>query len=306
MTTAATPEQILALAARHGLELDPMSVHLNESGLDYRVAHARDAAGTDWVLRIPRRPGLAPGARAEALLLELVRDRIDPQVPHWRVHTEDLIAYPLLPGHPGLTIDDGAPTWHVDLASQHLARAYGHLVGQLHQVPVAEVAAAGLPTPTIADVRRARAADLARVASEFHVEPALLDRWQAWLADETCWPEHTVLTHGELYHAHLLVGAQETITGVLDWTTAGIGDPAKDLMFQAGYAPPEAFAAFLDAYQEAGGQVWPGLERHCAELLAFAPVDYGLFALETGEAEHRAAAQAQLAPSAGRHGQRGL
>ena len=293
----AGPGDIVALAARHGLELDPASVHLNESGLDYRVAYARDAAGADWVLRIPRRADLAPGARAEALLLDLVRERISPAVPQWRVHTEELIAYPLLPGHPGLTIDDGEVTWHVDLASQQFAQAYGQLVGQLHQVPHEEVAASGLPTPTIAEVRAARADELARVSAEFRIAPALRERWQNWLAVDTGWPERTVFTHGELYHAHLLVSDEETITGVLDWTTAGIGDPAKDLMFQAGYAPPEAFVTFLEAYAEAGGRVWPGLAEHCAELLAFGPVDYGLFALQTGEEEHRAAAQAQLDPT---------
>ena len=292
-----SPEEITTLAARHGLELDPARVHLNESGLDYRVAYARDATGTDWVLRIPRRADLATGAQAEALLLDLVRDRISPAVPQWRVHTEDLIAYPLLPGQPGLAIDDGEVTWHVDVASQPFAQAYGHLVGQLHQVPREEVAAAGLPTPTIAEVRDARAADLARVAEAFTIAPGLRERWENWLADGSGWPEHTVFTHGELYHAHLLVSDEATITGVLDWTTAGIGDPAKDLMFQAGQAPPEAFATFLAAYAEAGGQTWPGLAAHCAELLAFGPVDYGSFALQTGRPEHRAAAQAQLDPT---------
>ena len=84
---------------------------------------------------------------------------------------------------------------------------------------------------------------------------------------------------------------------MLDWTTAGVGDPAKDLAFQAGFAPPEAFATVLDADPEAGGQTGPGLEQHCADLLSFAPVAYGLYALETGEEEHRAVAQAQLDPA---------
>lgn len=291
---AETPDEIVALAAAHGLELDPETVQLNEAGLDYRVAHAREVTGAHWVLRIPRRAGLATGADVEALMLDLVRDHLDATVPQWRVHAEDLIAYPLLPGEPALTIDDGAPTWHVDVASQPFARAYGRLVGQLHQVPVDEVARAGLPTPTMADVRVARAEELARVAAEFRIPPALRERWDAWLADGSCWPEKPVFTHGELYHAHILIADEATITGVLDWTTAGVQDPAKDLVFQANFAPPEAFEVFLDAYREAGGRTWPGLEKHCAELHSFTPVSYALYALATGEEEHRAAAQALL------------
>src|SRR5699024_9733693 len=71
-----SPEEITTLAARHGLELEPARVHLNESGLDYLVAHARDATGANWVLRFPRRADLATGARVEAMLLDLVRDRV--------------------------------------------------------------------------------------------------------------------------------------------------------------------------------------------------------------------------------------
>lgn len=296
-TTAANPEEIVALAATHGLEIDPATVRLNEAGLDYRVAHAREVTGAHWVLRIPRRAGLATGARVEALMLDLVRSRLEVTVPDWRVHADDLIAYPLLPGEPALTIADGEPTWHVDLASQPFARAYGQLVGQLHQVPVSDVARAGLPTPTMAEIRAARADELARVAAEFRIAPDLRERWDAWLADTSCWPQQPAFTHGELYHAHILIADEGTITGVLDWTTAGLGDPVKDLVFQANFAPPEAFATFLEAYQEAGGSTWPGLERHCAHLHSFTPVNYGLYALVTGEEEHRTAAQALLDPS---------
>lgn len=296
-TTAANPEEIVALAARHGLEIDPNTVRLNEAGLDYRVAHAREVTGAHWVLRIPRRPGLATGARDEALMLDLVRSRLEVTVPEWRVHAEDLIAYPLLPGEPALTIDDGEPTWHVDLASQPFARAYGRLVGQLHQVPVSDVVRAGLPTPTMAEIRAARADELARVAAEFRIAPDLREQWDGWLADPSSWPDQPTFTHGELYHAHILIADEGTITGVLDWTTAGFGDPAKDLVFQASFAPAEAFATFLAAYQEAGGSTWPGLETHCAQLHSFTPVNYGLYALVTGEEEHRTAAQALLDPA---------
>lgn len=291
-----TPVGVTALAATHGLTIDPTTIRIDEAGLDYRVAHARDDAGAAWVLRIPRRPELAEGARTEAVLLDLARDRISPAVPDWRIHTAELIAYPLLPGDPALTIEDGAPVWHVELDSEAFARSYGTLIGQLHQVPVDEVVAAGLPGPGIDEVRATRRAELDRVVAEFRVAPAMRERWEAWLGSDRNWPEHTTFTHGELYHAHILTDAEDTITGVLDWTTAGIGDPARDLMFQAGYASPAAFEVFLSAYGEAGGRSWPGLAEHCASLLSFSPVAHGLFALVTGDPEHRAAAQAVLDP----------
>lgn len=57
MSTAAvprTPEEVTALARRHGIAIVPDSVRLNEAGLDYRVALADDDDGKSWILRIPR------------------------------------------------------------------------------------------------------------------------------------------------------------------------------------------------------------------------------------------------------------
>src|SRR5699024_8547272 len=82
---------------------------------------------------------------------------------------------------------------------------------------------------------------------------------------------HSVLTHGELYPAHTLV-EDERITAVLDWTTAAVGDPAKDLMFHQVSAPSEIFEVALQAYAEGGGRPWPGLARHCTEMFSAAPL----------------------------------
>lgn len=45
-----------------------------------------------------------------------------------------------------------------------------------------------------------------------------------------------------------------------------------------------------------GGAVGPFLAEHCVELFSTAAVDYALFALRTGNAEHLKAAAAQLNP----------
>ncbi|QNN81922.1 phosphotransferase [Brachybacterium sp. Z12] len=138
--------------------------------------------------------------------------------------------------------------------------------------------------------------DLGRVSAEFEISPALWGRWTAWIAEDSYWPQHSVLTHGEIYPAHTLVEG-ERISALLDWTTAAIGDPARDLMFHQVSAPPEIFERALEAYVAGGGRIWPRLAEHCTEMFSAAPVAYGLFALETGEAEHRAAAAAVLNPA---------
>jgi aminoglycoside phosphotransferase (APT) family kinase protein len=85
------------------------------------------------------------------------------------------------------------------------------------------------------------------------------------------------------------------IVGVLDWTTAKVGDPALDFTYQH-MMGPAAFQVTVAAYLEAGGTEHPHLSERCAELAAAAPLAYGLFALRSGDPEHRANAENQLDP----------
>lgn len=305
-----TDPQILQVAAAHGLDLDPDSVEVNEMGLDFRVALATTAssstatgttvakAGQRWVLRIPRRPDAMERAEVEGRLLAAVRPHLEVAIPDWRVHSRDLIAYPALPGEPGLTLDgSGTPVWHLDIASQRYARSLGAFLARLHAVDPAEAAGAGVEVLSPDAVRQRWRQDIERVRSAFTVAPSLAERWQAWIQEDGYWPDESVLTHGEVYPAHTLVQDEE-VTAVLDWTTARVGDPAMDFAIHHSAAPPEAFEATVEEYVRRGGRVWPRFAEHCAEIMAAGPIGYGVFALQTGAAEHRQAAQELLDPPA--------
>ena len=136
---------------------------------------------------------------------------------------------------------------------------------------------------------------IARVSSAFEVSADLLNRWTTWLADDRYWPHASTLTHGEIYPAHLLLTG-ETIVGVLDWTTAAVGDPARDFVFHRESVSRRAFDATVRRYVECGGRVWPMFAEHCTELFSTSPVDYGLYALTTGDPAHLDAAAAALNP----------
>lgn len=299
MTTPIPPadvDALLALAAAHGLDLEAPSLRTEEMGLDFRVALARATDGQEWVLRIPRRPDVLARAEVEGRLLKMVAPHLDVAVPDWRIVTPQLIAYPLLPGAPALSVAaDGAVTWHVDVASPVYAASLGDAVAQLHAVDPGEAAATGIEVRSPAQVREQWRRDLTRVSREFEIAPALRERWSAWLAEDTYWPPHSVLTHGEIYPGHTLVEG-DRVTAIIDWTTAAIGDPARDLMFHRVSAPSEAFEVALAHYVAGGGTVWPRLAAHCAEMFSASPLAYGLYALQTGEQAHRDAAAAGLNP----------
>lgn len=293
-----TADDIVALARRHGLALREATVRVEEAGLDYRVAFAELEGGEPWVLRIPRRPDVSAKIDAEAAILELVRPALSVAVPDWQVRAPELIAYPRLPGEPGLTIGaEGALQWRLDVSSATYASAFGELLAELHRVDVDRARAAGVEFEGPDEVRARWRRDVATVREHFAIAAPLLARWSAWLDDDRLWPSHTVFTHGELYPAHVLIDADDRITGVLDWTTAKVSDPARDFAFQHAMASPESFARTVDAYVQAGGRVWPALAEHCAELWSASPIAYGLYALTSGDPEHHAAAAAQLDPS---------
>ncbi|WP_225755496.1 phosphotransferase [Actinotalea sp. Marseille-Q4924] len=101
-----------------------------------------------------------------------------------------------------------------------------------------------------------------------------------------------VLLHGDLHVRHVLVAADGSVTGVIDWGDTGLGDPAIDLMI--GYAAfvGAAREAFLTAY----GPVEPGADARaravavngCAALLESAIGDGdAVLAKEAAVALHR-------------------
>lgn len=293
-------DEALALAAKHGLELSAHDATVNEAGLDYRVVMASDGDGTRWVLRVPRRDDVSAGMAAEVRILDLVAPVLAGDgiaVPDWQVGTPELIAYRALPGSPGLTLSEaGEPIWHMDPASPDYAVRLGRLLARLHSVDVAAAESAGIEVRTPDRVRQAWADDVGRVRESFTVAPSLADGWQEWLDDDVCWPARTVMTHGEIYPAHVLLAEDGTFTGVLDWTTARVDDPARDLSAQYGAGGEDMLQATLRSYADAGGHVHPGLAAQAKHLWDAAPIGYALYALTTGAASDRDVAAALLDP----------
>ncbi|WFP15742.1 macrolide 2'-phosphotransferase [Citricoccus muralis] len=301
MDSAADATAITRLAAEHNLDVDPETITVNELGLDFRVAIVDAVDGQRWVLRIPRRAEVMTRAQVEGRVLQRIAPRLSVDVPDWRIHTETLIAYPLLPGEPGLTLEpDGTPVWHFDEHSPVFSDSLGTMLAQLHSLDPETVDDTGITALTPGEHRESIRENIARVAAEFAIAPSLHDRWLSWLADDSYWPERSVLTHGEIYPAHLLLDG-ETILGVLDWTTASIGDPAQDFAFHRASVSDAAFETTVSRYVAAGGHVGPRFGDHCTEVFSLSPVTYALFALTTEDPEHRAAAAAQLHPEEGTH-----
>lgn len=288
-------EPVLELARRHGLDLSSM-LDVNELGLDFRVVTAVDRLGMHWVLRIPRRPDVVKKIEREARALSLLRPRLPFAIPDWRIVSAELVAYPKLNDLTAIHVDAATSelTWNIDQNSDTFVMTLGRSLAALHEVPMHDAIQGGLSVSTPGEMRGQIARDIDQIKDAFDIHPDLERRWRVWLDDDDSWPNRSVVVHGDLYAGHILVNEKSEITGMIDWTEAEIGDPSVDFSAHLLLFGEASLVRLMHHYEAAGGSVWPGMARHIGERLAASPIKYALFALESGEAVHLEAVEAQL------------
>ncbi|MFJ2935775.1 aminoglycoside phosphotransferase family protein [Streptomyces sp. NPDC087219] len=142
------------------------------------------------------------------------------------------------------------------------------LLARLHRTPPPAGEAARLPEMR-APVKAALAVDrMRRTAPDHPAAATVLAAWRS-VPDGLAHDRPRLLCHGDFHLGQLVrdTGPAESAGGptpphapwrLIDMDDAGLGDPAWDLArpaawFAAGILPPEIWARFLGAYQEAGG-----------------------------------------------------
>ncbi|MGW6855725.1 macrolide 2'-phosphotransferase [Streptomyces xanthophaeus] len=271
-----------------GIELDPATARPDESGWDFHVTHILDTGGTPWILRRPRRPEAARQLAVEGAVLAAVRDRLPVAVPHWRLHSTQLVAYPRLPGVPAGAEDQATLVYGWDIDPLAAPEAYleplARALAEVHRTPHGALPALHAPTP---EALRAGVADrLARARTELRLPAATTRRWHAWLDDDALWPDRLVPVHGDVHPGHTLVERTRSgpprLSGLLDWANAGIGDPSADFVDMLYAGGPPVLDLLLDAYRRAGGEVRPGMREHVLARASFLWVHVALRGLDTG------------------------
>jgi aminoglycoside 2''-phosphotransferase len=215
-------ERIRAIAP----DLEIRSLQENNDGLMNTVFIVND----DVVFRFAKDTYGVRALATERRVLDLIRGHVGLQVPAPFYASEDCMAYPLLRGEPvtrawlaGLTDD----------AQQAVADQLGGFLRALHQTPVSD----NFPTTPAPSTQDRWQHNYER--TQALVYPLLLKHQIAWveclyaeaLGDASFFNYAPCLVHADLAPYHLLHD-ETKLTGVIDFGTAGLGDPATDLMVQ--------------------------------------------------------------------------
>ena len=224
----------------------------------------------DHVVRVPRDRNVAARLAAEAVLLRRLRGRIPVPVPapaHLPTGADGL---PLLMAYRRI---DGAPAPPGTAVSAAAGAALGAFLGVLHE-PVRDPAPGArlrelLALAPLGPAERAFAEEVAR--------PLLAPGLPA------------VMCHGDLAREHVLLAADGSLAGVVDFTDAGPGDPACDFAWRPDLGEA-AFAAAIAAYPAAGA----GLAARAGAYEALIPLHRIAHGVERGDRGHVAAGLAGL------------
>ncbi|MET3505742.1 macrolide 2'-phosphotransferase [Halalkalibacter oceani] len=287
------------LAMNKGLDIVENSIKINESGVDFQVAYAKDQHDDKWILRIPRRPESMRHARQEKKALDIIHRHASFQVPDWSIFSEELIAYKQLSGLPAATIDVEQQNYVWSFDESNVPPAYyqslGKVLADLHSLPHEQFKHIGVEILRASELRVSMKQRMERVKKQYKINPTLWDRWQAWLAEDSLWPPHVGVKHGDLHPGHILINKNYQVIGLIDWTEVGIADVSVDFMAHHLLFGSDGLTKLIDAYDNAGGKTWSRMFEHIVELLTTSGITVAEFAEISGLQEMHETAAHMLA-----------
>jgi aminoglycoside 2''-phosphotransferase len=243
----------------------------------------------DLIFRFPRHAEEVGELRAEVALLRGLRGRLPVAIPDpiyvWLAAPvgEACVGYPRLPGEvltPAL-LATGVAAGVVDALAQQLAGC----LRALHEVPAE---ALGLPLRVVATP-----AAWAELYTQFRAElfpqmradacQRVAAGFETYLAEAASAPPPVALVHGDFGPGNLLADLDRgLLTGIVDWSSAGLGDPAVDL------AALICAVGYGEAFVRAGFAAYPALEEMLPRARFYAStfaLQEALFGLRRGDAE---------------------
>lgn len=217
----------------------------------------------ELIFRFPRRSQVAVQLAKEIELLPRLGEHLSVPIPRFDFICKDPGAVARFVGYPkiqGVPLNELSP----DLAlSESMARQLARFLSELHSFPVATALQAGLPDNTPSSWWAEYRDLYARIEAE--VLPLLSPRaqynlcslWEAVLS-RTAVGFGPTLVHRDLGSEHIICDRTHgSLTGIIDWGDAEIGDPAIDFVGLLHSYGREFVERVLASYQGAlGATFW--------------------------------------------------
>jgi aminoglycoside phosphotransferase (APT) family kinase protein len=215
-------------AARLGVR--PSTVVQIEEGWDSSVLEIDG----EWIVRVPRRQEVREAVRAEARLLPELTSVLPVAIPQFAIVEDSsadfFVAYRKLPGR------------RLDVAPVALATQIARFLAALHAFPPERASGLGIERrPNVIEPCRRDVLPLLTRDERLRADE-MFDRF---LSEKLPAP---VLVHADLGPAHILHRGS-SLTGVIDWSDACIGDPALDCAWLLNGTSESFVKHLLDAYQ---------------------------------------------------------
>lgn len=287
------------LANNNGLDILEDTIKMNESGVDFQVAHAKDLNNVKWILRVPRRPESMRNALQEKAALDIINKQASFQVPDWSIFSEDLIAYKQLSGVPAATVDveQQSYVWSFDETNvpDEYYDSLGRTLANLHSLTHQEFKSIRVEFLGGHELRASMKQRMERVKEQYAINKNLWERWQAWLAEDSFWPSFVGVNHGDLHPGHILINQDNYVTGLIDWTEVGVADVSVDFLSHQLLFGKDGLTKLINAYDNAGGKTWSRMDDHIIELLTTSAITVAEYAQATGMKDMHEAAARMLA-----------
>ena len=223
----------IAEALRHRIqtimpELEIQHLEINQEGLINDVA----IVNKKLVFRFAKTEKYARILDDEMKILDIIRSRIEMQVPTPIYRNQESVVYPFLEGKPFLR------ETLLKLESDEQVKTAQQLGKFLYDLHTTEILGLDWEIPsTLAPVTRDKWLDIRQKVKD-KIYPLLLKHQVQWaenlfdgvLVQPEAFDYHQSLIHGDLAPYHILFDMDKSkITGVIDFGVAGVGDPASDI-----------------------------------------------------------------------------
>lgn len=208
------------------------------------------------------------------------------QVPDWSIFSEELIAYKQLSGVPAATIDIERQEYVWNFNEKNAPTEYnislGKVLANLHSLPQQKFNNIGVEMLTANELRTSMKQRMNRVKEQYDINQNLWDRWQAWLAEDSFWPSHVGVKHGDIHPGHILIDNKNNVTGLIDWTEVGVADVSIDFTSHYLLFGKDGLTNLIHSYDNAGGKTWSRMDEHIIELLTTSGITVAEYAQVSG------------------------